>query len=200
MGPASPGVTGVLLAAGAGRRAGGPKALRSEPDGTSWLQRGATALLDGGCEVVVVVLGSQAVAARALLPTPPAEHLLVVNALDWAAGMSRSLLAGLAAVPGDSQAVVVHLVDLPDVPAEVVRRLVAAVGPSGGALARAGYGGRPGHPVLFGSAHLPPLAGSLRRLGPTDTDEGARTYLAQHPVTLVECGDLASGRDRDSSV
>ena len=193
------GVTGVLLAAGAGRRAGGPKALRTEPDGTGWLQRGVAALLGGGCEVVVVVLGSGAVAAEALLPPLPVERLVVATAGDWAVGMSRSLLAGLAAVPAATGAVVVHLVDLPDVPAEVVRLVLAVGGTSDGGLARAGYHGRPGHPVVLGSAHLPTLAESLRRLGPAEADQGAKGYLSQHPVTLVECGDLASGRYRDSS-
>ena len=32
-------ILGVLLAAGAGRRAGGPTALRVDADGTSWLER-----------------------------------------------------------------------------------------------------------------------------------------------------------------
>ena len=47
---------GLLLAAGAGRRMGGPKALRVDADGTSWLVRSAGALLDGGCSGVTVVL------------------------------------------------------------------------------------------------------------------------------------------------
>ena len=29
-------------------------------------------------------------------------------------------------------------------------------------------------------------------------DRGARDYLAAHDVTMVECGDLATGRDVDS--
>jgi hypothetical protein len=29
-------------------------------------------------------------------------------------------------------------------------------------------------------------------------DQGARSYLAQHDVVVVECGDLATGRDVDS--
>ena len=31
-------------------------------------------------------------------------------------------------------------------------------------------------------------------------DQGARAYLADRDVTLVECGDLATGRDVDSAV
>ena len=53
-------IIGVLLAAGAGRRAGGPKALRVDPDGTSWLLRSITVLRDGGCDAVVVVVGAEA--------------------------------------------------------------------------------------------------------------------------------------------
>jgi hypothetical protein len=31
----------------------------------------------------------------------------------------------------------------------------------------------------------------------TDGDRGARGYLATHDVAVVECGDLATGRDVD---
>jgi hypothetical protein len=30
-------------------------------------------------------------------------------------------------------------------------------------------------------------------------DSGARDYLAEHGVSGVECGDLASGQDHDNS-
>ena len=73
-------------------------------------------------------------------------------AADWAEGMGASLRAGLAALDGGADAVVVTLVDLPDLTAEVVRRVVAAAtGP--GDLARATYAGTPGHPVLIGRDH-----------------------------------------------
>jgi CTP:molybdopterin cytidylyltransferase MocA len=106
--------------------------------------------------------------------------------------MSASLRAGLeSAAEGSAEAVVITLVDLPDVNAEVVRRVLAA-GSDPDALARATYDARPGHPVVIGRAHWPGVFESL--VG----DAGARTYLASHPVQLVECGDLATGRDVDS--
>ena len=191
--PAAEPVVGVLLAAGAGRRAGGPKALRVDPDGTSWLLRSIAVLRDGGCAEVVVVLGSQADRARDLIARRSSRidrHL--VDAPDWAQGMGSSLRAGLLAVqqrPGS--AALVHLVDLPDVTAEVVRRLLQEAPPDPSALARATYGGRPGHPVLIGRDHLPAVIDGL------SGDSGARDYLAQHAAHGVECGDLASGRDRD---
>ena len=175
-------VTGLLLAAGAGSRMGTPKALVP-----GWLPSAVDALLGGGCERVVVVLGARAEEARQLVPPGAA----VVVAHDWADGMSHSLRAGLVALEaGDSPAALVHLVDLPDVTAAVVRR-VLAVGVRADALARATYDGRPGHPVLLGRDHWPGV------IEETDGDRGARGYLAARDVIVVECGDLATGRDVD---
>jgi CTP:molybdopterin cytidylyltransferase MocA len=181
-----PAVTGLLLAAGAGRRMGSPKALLRDPDGTAWVARVAQLLLEGGCAGVVVVVGA---AADAVIPLVPASAQVVV-ATTWAEGMGASLRAGLAAVPTTSDAVVVSLVDTPGVTAQVVARLVALAGPA--VLARAGYGGRPGHPVLIGRAHWPGVA--AHSLG----DAGARGYLAACDVRLVECGDLGHGEDVDA--
>lgn len=191
------GVCGVLLAAGAGRRAGGPKALRCEPDGTSWLLRSVGVLRSGGCGEVVVVLGCAADGARPLLSehVPP---LRTVVAPDWAVGISRSLLAGLtAAQDTPAVALLVHLVDLPDVSAAVVRRVLATAGSNREVLARAAFAGRPGHPVLIGTAHLPRLLAELAERPAAQSDRGARGYLTRHGAVLVECGDLASGDDRD---
>lgn len=172
---------GLLLAAGAGRRMGAPKAL---VDG--WLAHSLSALAEGGCSGRTVVLGAEADQVRALVPA----GVDVVVADDWAEGMGASLRAGLSAL-ADSDAVLVTLVDLPDVGGDVVRRIVdRAV--DGSALARATYDGRPGHPVLFGHDHLAGAAAS------THGDTGARDYLAAHGAALVECGDLATGRDIDS--
>lgn len=180
------GARGLLLAAGAGRRMGRPKALLHDGD-TSWLVRAVAALRDGGCDGVTVVLGAAAPEASALVPS----GVDVVVADDWAEGMGASLRAGLRALDGSAaDGVLVSLVDLPDVGAAVVARVLAA---SRGhdSLARAAYDGSPGHPVLLGSAHWAGVAGSATG------DRGARDYLAGRDVVLVECGDLATGRDVD---
>ena len=179
-------VHGLLLAAGEGRRMGLPKALVRDDDGTSWLHRSLAALRDGGCAEVTVVLGAGAAEARLLLD----GSVDVVIATDWAEGMGASLRAGLGALP-DAAACLVSLVDLPDVGAEVVRRvLAAATGPQ--VLARAAYDGEPGHPVLLGRDHWAGVRETAAG------DRGARDYLAARDVTLVECGDLATGHDVDA--
>ena len=86
-------ICGIVLAAGAGTRFGGPKALARTPEGEPWIARAARALRDGGCDEVVVVLGAGADAAALLVP----DGTRVVIAADWAGGLSHSLRAGLAA-------------------------------------------------------------------------------------------------------
>ena len=189
------GVCGVLLAAGAGRRAGGPKALRTDPDGTSWLVRSIAVLRDGGCSSVVVVLGCAADAARDVIAGSVYagdRQVSVVEAADWGDGMGVSLRAGLAVVQsGPWRAALVHLVDLPDVTAPVVSRLIEQAPTDPEALARVTFDGRPGHPVLIGASHVPAVMGGLT------ADRGAQDYLVRLGATGVECGDLATGEDRD---
>ena len=123
--------------------------------------------------------------------TDPA--ITLVDAPDWEQGMGSSLHSGLlAAQPAPWRAVLVHLVDLPDVTAEVVRRMIRQSPPGTSALARATYGGQPGHPVLIGRDHLESIMANLTG------DSGAKGYLAHHGAHSVECGDLASGQDHDT--
>lgn len=183
-------VRGLLLAAGAGTRMGRPKALVVDADGTSWLSRSVDVLLRGGCRAVTVVLGAAADEAAALVPDGP---VTTVVAPEWAIGMGASLRTGLATLTDDTaDAVLVSLVDLPDVGPQVVRRVLAA-GDGTRSLARAAYGGNPGHPVLIGRDHWAAVAESATG------DSGARDYLSRHDVRLVECGDLATGRDVDTA-
>ena len=184
-----PSVRGLLLAAGAGTRMGMPKALVRDDTGEPWLTRSVAVLRAGGCASVTVVLGASADDAAALLADDP--ELEIVRCADWASGMGASLAAGLTALGASDAgtAALVHLVDLPDVTAAVVARVLG----TDADLARASYDGRPGHPVLLGRAHWAPVVDAAAG------DRGARDYLAAHreEVVLVECGDLATGVDVD---
>ena len=168
---------------------GRPKALVHDVDGTSWMQHGVAVLRDGGCDGVTVVLGAGADEAVRLLDGLGVD---VVLAHEWAAGMSASLRAGLASLQvSDADRAVVSLVDLPDLTAAVVRRVLSER-EGDEALVRASYHGRPGHPVVLGRAHWGPVSDVA------DGDTGAKQYLADHGAVLVECGDLAGGMDVDS--
>ncbi|KRE39562.1 molybdopterin-guanine dinucleotide biosynthesis protein MobA [Janibacter sp. Soil728] len=180
-------VQGLLLAAGAGRRMGMPKALKVDPDGTSWLARAVAVLDEGGCAAVTVVLGASGAAAEQALPRTDYTHCP-----DWADGLGASLAHGLRVLESSAaDAALIHLVDLPDVTAEVAARLLQ--GEMGVAsLRRAVYSGVVGHPVLVGRDHWAPLVAEL------SGDRGAGGYLRRHGADEIECGDLATGLDVDT--
>ena len=200
-----PGVVGVVLAAGSGSRLGRPKALVTDGSGVTWLARAVQVLGEGGCLSVYVVIGAASDEVRAVVP----RQVPVVVAGDWQEGMGASLRSGLRAIAAgerDAEAVVVMLVDTPEVTARVVRRLISLAasqqdGASGqqgagaglsSALGRSTYQGEVGHPVLIGRDHWAGVIKSARG------DHGARDYLKAHPVHLVECGDIGSGADIDT--
>jgi CTP:molybdopterin cytidylyltransferase MocA len=185
-------VAGLVLAAGGGRRLGGrPKALLSHR-GRPLVEHAARVLREGGCDPVHVVLGAAAaeVRERAALP----DSVLVDNP-RWREGMGSSLRAGLASLAGTgAAAAVVLLVDQPGIGAPAVARLMSSYDGGADALISAAYGGRRGHPVLFGAARWRDIA--VDAVG----DRGARAYLRSHEeeITLVECGDIATPYDIDT--
>ncbi len=177
-------VVGVVLAAGEGRRYGIPKILAAHGD---WLNRAVSALADGGCDDVAVTMGAAVVGAPA--------GAAPIRVGDWADGLSASVRAALAwaCEKGDVAGVVLHVVDMPDVGADVVARVLRQAGSRRDAVVRPRYRDVPGHPVYLGADHLAGVLDSL------NGDVGAAAYLRAHAdiVEMVECGDLASGLDRD---
>ncbi|WP_406084130.1 nucleotidyltransferase family protein [Micromonospora zamorensis] len=177
---------GLLLAAGAGRRYGRPKAL-VELDGVPLVRRGITLLRDGGCTPVHVVLGAGADEVPDLPGAVPVRHD------GWPEGLGSSLRRGLASLPADVPAAVVVLVDQPLLSPAAVRRVRAAY--AGGALvAVATYAGRPGHPVLLARQTWPLL--DRYAVG----DRGARDLLRDRPDLVVEvpCDDVGAPLDVDT--
>jgi CTP:molybdopterin cytidylyltransferase MocA len=194
-------IVGLVLAAGAGSRFGGPKAFAVGADGTPWVASVVDALAGGGCDARVVVLSPEAARARTLVPAG-ARSILAPDAHQ---GLSASLATGLEYVASAAQvdAAVIVPVDVPGMPAAAVARIIeAARDPDGtgdgevprvarSALVRAVYRGRPGHPVLIGVDHIPALVAGLAG------DAGAGPYLSAHAAREVECTDLWSGEDID---
>jgi CTP:molybdopterin cytidylyltransferase MocA len=167
-----------VLAAGEGKRFGGPKAPY-EFEGERLVDRAVRTLREGGCEPVIVVLGAW------LGHVLDAE--MVIN-VDWSTGMGSSLRVGLEALAlTNADRAIVTLVDLPGLTGNAVTRIAGATT----SLAAATYDGVRGHPVLLGREHWQPLAESVTG------DQGARDYLTNHDIELIEVADIASGDDLD---
>jgi nicotine blue oxidoreductase len=201
-----PHVRGLLLAAGAGRRMGGPKALvRRSPDEPTLVERGVEVLHAGGCRGVTVVVGAAAEEVAAIVDRL-GHDVDVVRCPDWHEGMGASLRAGLSTMTrtaheGDTgvDAVLVSLVDLPDLTPEVVARVLGGgwadaetAAERRSVLRRATFHGTPGHPALIGREHWDGVVATATG------DRGARDHFRSHPHEAVECGDLATGRDADT--
>ena len=203
----TPTIAGLVLAAGAGNRLGTPKAALPWA-GRTLLDHAVTRLRDGGCDPVHAVIGAAADRIRTATTVP--VHF--VHNPHWPDGMGGSLRAGLRALPGTADAVVVILVDQPGITAEAVTRIRTALA-TGAPIARAGYrrdtgrprpdtgprpgrdtGLRPGHPVGFAQPLWTRLADAVH------DDVGARDFLAAHPelITTIDCTDTGNPDDIDT--
>ena len=170
----------MVLAAGSGRRFGGPKAPYVF-HGERLVDRAVRVLSEGGCDPIGVVLG----AWRGHVDN--AETLINES---WSEGMGSSLRVGLTWVSEETEAdyALITLVDLPGMTREAVERVVdAAPG-----IAVATFHGVRGHPVRIPREHFPLLRDTV------SGDQGARTFLAgRTDVTLVDVSDVADGIDLD---
>ncbi len=194
-----PHVRGLVLAAGAGRRMGGPKALlRVTPAEPTLVERAVDLLTVGGCDGVTVVVGA-AGAEVELLVRSLGRDITIAHCPDWDEGMGASLRSGLSSLAatthegeGVTEAVLVTLVDLPDITPDVVARLLDSADDTGESseqraqghwrreLRRAAYGG------------------CLATRRSSDATTGMR-WRARPAATKVRAATSAATRTRSSS-
>jgi molybdenum cofactor cytidylyltransferase len=177
----------VVLAAGEGRRFGGPKqvALWQGRPLLSWVLdavRGVPAV-----DPAVLVLGAHASVVRAVVDLRGFE---VVEAEDWAEGQAASLRAGVSALDGRVGAAVVLLGDTPGMTSPVIAGALDHLGPEVDAV-RTLHHGQPGHPVVLGSS-------LLARVTELRGDIGARALMDAARVRSWEAGHLCDATDIDT--
>ena len=171
----------IVLAAGAGRRMGGPKALLVV-EGETLLRRSTRAALAAGCAPVVAVVGPWDPDMEDLdirvVPNPEADE-----------GMASSIRAGLAALPDDVEGVLLLAVDQPAVDGNLLRDLLDLFRRSGGRPAACAYADTLGIPAVL-PAHLFPDLRALRG------DRGAKAILVREGAAALPFPEGARDLDR----
>lgn len=132
---------GVILAAGASRRMGSPKALLNY-HGETFVDR-LIRVFSGCCDPVIVVAGVHANVIRQQMD--PRARLVINHDPDR--GQLSSLQTALAQLPGDTAGFLFTPVDCPTVEEQTIARLVAELQKHDAPFVIPRYGGRRGHPV-----------------------------------------------------
>jgi molybdenum cofactor cytidylyltransferase len=166
-------ITGVVLAAGEGKRFGGTKQLTVR-GGRPLVVHAVDALRDGGAEDILVVTGHDADAVEAVLP----DDARPVRNPDHRAGQATSLAAALHATSDASEAAVILLADQPGVLGADVAALIDAFRATRAQIVRIAYADGPGPALL--SREIFAEAGHLHG------DVGARVLIASHPDWVHE--------------
>jgi CTP:molybdopterin cytidylyltransferase MocA len=170
-------IAAVVLAAGEGRRFGGPKQLHVI-DGITMLERVLIAVERSGIATRLVVLGSR---AEQITADVPLHGAVAVASPRWVDGQAASLRAGLDALPAEIDDALVVLGDGPGLDPRAIRRTAAA----GHGVRAADYGRGRSHPVVLPRSHWAAL--------PATGDTPARDLEAR----LVDCRGLPEPGDVD---
>ncbi|MEO8668002.1 MAG: molybdopterin-binding/glycosyltransferase family 2 protein [Bauldia sp.] len=170
-------VAALILAAGQGRRMGGPHKLLATIGGKPLVRQVADAALGSKASSVTVVTGHLSEKLQAALTGLKAGF---VHNPDYADGLSTSLRAGLANLPPDVDGAVVLLADMPLVTAEMIDRLIDAFDPATGALLVVPtFEGKRGNPVVWSARFFPDLMA-------VHGDTGGRHLIGGNPEAVAE--------------
>ncbi len=173
-------VGAIVLAAGRSTRMGRPNKLLVDLCGAPVIARTVDALIAAGLPPPLVIVGHMASSVRAALD---GRLVQFVDAPDYADGMSRTLIAGLAAAPNHWRAALIVLGDMPTVTSATLAEIARAADTDNRVVVPT-EGGRRGNPVAWGRAHWP-------RLGALTGDRGARTLL--HDSNFIEVATSDGG-------
>ena len=172
-------ITGILLAAGAGKRFGGGKLKQVLPNGLAICVASARNLAAAVDQVIAVVRPGDN-ATYLLLAAEPNIEIVVCERAE--AGMGHSLAAGVVMSPMNTHWVIA-LGDMPLIKPRTIRAVADAIA-KGAAFAMPQYNGQRGHPVGIHSRFRNDLLA-------LEGDAGARAIIAAHnsDVQLIQTKD-----------
>lgn len=186
-------IAAIVLGAGQSRRMGQDNKLLIPVDGRPMIAHAVAAACESTADPVIVVTGHD---AQAVSEAIRGFDVTLVHAQDYAQGLSRSLVQGLAAVPSSVDGVVVCLGDMPLVRSAHIDRLINAFEP--GVICVAEFGGQRGNPVLLDRRYFDEMKN-------IEGDSGARHLIRRFDayvrgVAMDDCAPLIDVDRREDLV
>jgi len=170
-------IAALVLAAGRSSRMGGPNKLLAEIGGRPLVRIAVEEALASRARPVIVVTGHQREPVEAALAGLPVDF---VHNPHFADGLGTSLKTGIAALPAQSDGVIVCLGDMPQVDAAMIDRLIEALDPAKGALiAVPTINGQRGNPLVWSRRFFPDLMA-------VEGDIGARYLIGRYAESVTE--------------
>ena len=170
-----PKIAGLLLAAGLSRRMGARNKLTQKIGDVEMVRRAARNLIDCGLDVFVVLGHERDDVAAAL----SGLDLTLVDNPDYREGQPTSMRAGLKAVGGDCDAVLVALGDQPLLDARDLTGLLAAYeGSDETKIMIPFYGGERGNPIILPRA-------IVDEIGERPVNFGCRKFIESNPDKIA---------------
>jgi molybdenum cofactor cytidylyltransferase len=172
----APRIAAVVLAAGLSSRMGSNKLL-AEWRGKPLLRWTVESALASEAKPVIVVTGHESAKVEAALK---GLDVRIVHNLHYAAGLSASLKAGIRAVPANCDGAIVLLGDMPEIPASLIDRMIAAFSPPDGrSICVAVHEHKQGNPVLWARRFFPEIEG-------LNGDVGAKDLITAHEEAVCD--------------
>jgi molybdenum cofactor cytidylyltransferase len=169
-------VTGLILAAGQGKRLGGVKPLLTHETATL-IEMVIANFRASKLDNIILVLGHD---ARRVVQKIPLTGLKIVINPTPSLGMSASIQRGMAHLATRSEAIMIGLGDMPLVGPETINQLIAAFDKSKKGIAVPVYDKKRGHPVIFDQKKYFDSLLELRG------DVGAKEILEANPKDILE--------------
>ena len=170
-----PKIAGLLLAAGLSKRMGAVNKLTLKIGDVEMVRRAARNLIDCGLDVFVVLGHERDDVAAAL----SGLDVTLVDNLDYREGQPSSMRAGLEAIGGDYDAVLVALADQPLLDARDLTGLLAAYEATDETkIMIPFYGGERGNPIVLPRAIVDEIAERPMNFG-------CRKFIERNPDRIA---------------